>query len=48
MAHVENVNTLLTALTNIINVSLSSGVFPPELKSAIVKPLLKKKLIEMN
>ena len=44
----ENVNTLLPALTNIINVSLSSGVFPPELKTAIVKPLLKKPSLDKN
>ena len=34
--------TLLPVITNIVNLSLSNGCFPTTLKSAIVKPLLKK------
>jgi hypothetical protein len=33
---------LLPAITNIVNVSFASGQFPPQIKTALVKPLLKK------
>ncbi len=35
-------------ITNIVNSCLSSGTFPSELKSAIVKPLLKKPSLDSN
>ena len=39
----ENLDILLPTITNIINISLASGVVSPDLKTAIVKPPLKKK-----
>lgn len=38
----DNLDILLPTLVTIINQSLQSGTFPTELKSAIVRPLLKK------
>ena len=38
--------SLIPIITHIINLSLSSGYFPSELKSAIVKPLLKKSTLD--
>ena len=38
----ENLDILLPTITNIINTSLTTGIVPPDLKTAIVKPLLKK------
>jgi hypothetical protein len=38
----ECADTLVPAITHIVNLSLSSGVFPDCLKHALVKPLLKK------
>ena len=38
--------SLIPIITHIINLSLSSGYFPSELKSAIVKPLLKKSTVD--
>ena len=38
----------LPAVTHIINSSLVSGVVPPEFKTAIVKPLLKKPSLDYN
>ena len=35
-------------MTDIINDSLVSGVFPPFYRSAIVKPLLKKPTLDPN
>jgi hypothetical protein len=32
-------------ISSIINLSLSSGVFPGQLKSAVITPLLKKSLV---
>ena len=37
----ENLDVLLLTITNIINTSLASGVVSPDLKTAIVNPLLK-------
>ena len=39
---------LLPTLTVIINSSLSSGIFPSSLKTAVVKPLLKKQSLDPN
>ena len=33
-------------ITRIVNLSLSSSIFPKELKSAVVKPLLKKPTLD--
>ena len=41
---IQILDTVLPTLTNILNTSLQSGVFPQCLKTAIVKPLLKKVL----
>jgi hypothetical protein len=45
---VENLDVLLPALTQIVNDSLSSGVFPSLFKTALVKPLLKKLNLDVN
>jgi len=39
---IECLPELLPAITNIVNVSFTSGQFPPQIKTALVKPLLKK------
>ena len=47
----EILPSVITILTEIINKSLTSGIFPDSLKVALVKPLLKKAnldLIEKN
>ena len=47
----EILPSVITILTEIINKSLTSGIFPDSLKIALVKPLLKKPnldLIEKN
>ena len=38
--------SLLTVITFIVNLCLSAGKFPSSLKSAIVKPLLKKPTLD--
>ena len=38
----ENLDILLPTITNTINTSLASGIVSPDLKTAIVKPLLKE------
>lgn len=38
----DNVDILLPTIVTIVNQSLQSGTFPSELKSALVRPLLKK------
>ena len=45
---VECLGELLPAVTHIINSSLVSGVVPPEFKTAIVKPLLRKPFVDHN
>ena len=35
-------NILITPITELVNMSLCSGVFPDEFKQAIVTPLIKK------
>ena len=36
------IDTLLGTITNIVNVSLRTGIFPDDFKQAHVNPLLKK------
>jgi len=40
--HYENLDILLPTITNIINTSFTTGIVPHDLKTAVVKPLLKK------
>ena len=42
----QYLDLLLPAITNIMNESLTSGIFPLEFKTAIVKPLLKKSSLD--
>ena len=42
----ENRDILLSTITNIINTSLTAGIVPCDLKTVIVKPLLKKLSLE--
>ena len=44
----ENRDILLPTITNIINTSLTTGVVPRDLKTAVVKPLLKKPSLDKN
>ena len=44
----ENRDILLLTITNIINTSLITGTVPPDLKTAIVKTLLKKPSLDKN
>ena len=44
----ENLDILLPTITNIINTSLTTGIVPPDLKTAIAKPLLKKPSLDKN
>ena len=39
---------LITPITNLINLSLSQGVFPDKFKSAIITPILKKKSLDQS
>jgi len=41
-------DTVLPVLTNIVNISLTSGIYPSIYKMAIVKPLLKKSTLDPN
>ena len=45
---IENLDVLLPVLTQIVNNSLASGVFPSLFKTALVKPLLKKSSLDVN
>ena len=38
----ENIEVVAKPITSIINVSLSTGIFPSKLREAVVSPLLKK------
>jgi len=38
----ENLDILLPTITNIINTSLTTGIVPRDLKTTVVKLLLKK------
>ena len=44
----ENLDILLLTITNIINTSLTTGIVPRDLKTAVVKPLLKKPSLNKN
>ena len=44
----ENLDVLLPTITNIVDTSLASGFVPPDFKTAIVKPLLKKPSLDQN
>ena len=44
----ENLDAVLPTITNIINSSLLSGIVPKDLKTAVVKPLLKKASLDRN
>ena len=44
----EHLDILLPTITNIINTSLTTGIVPRDLKTAVVKPLLKKPPLEKN
>ena len=44
----EFLDTLCPVITNIVNKSLSTGVFPSAFKHALVKPLLKKSSLDHN
>ena len=40
------IDVIAPLLTRIVNLSLSSGIFPKEFKYAVVKPLLKKPTLD--
>ena len=44
----ENLDILLPTITNIITTSLTTGIVPRDLKTAIVKALLKKPSLDKN
>ena len=44
----ENLDILLPTIMNIINTSLTTGIVPRDLKTAVVKPLLKKPSLDKN
>ena len=44
----ENLTQLLPIITDIVNSSLSSGIFPTAAHRAIIKPLLKKSSLDKN
>ena len=44
----ENLDILLPTITNIINTSLTTVIVPRDLKTAVVKPLLKKPSLDKN
>ena len=44
----ENLDILLPTITNIINTSLTTGIVPRDLKTTIVKLLLKKPSLDRN
>lgn len=41
-------NSLLHSITSIVNMSLTEGVVPSSMKSAVIKPLLKKENLDCN
>ena len=45
---IECLDSILPSLTDLINYSLASGVFPQCLKSALVTPILKKRCLDHN
>jgi hypothetical protein len=42
------IDILAPAITSIVNLSLSSGMFPDKFKTAVVRPLLKKPSLDKN
>ena len=42
------VDVIVPVISRIINLSLSTGIFPNDLKSAFVKPLLKNTTLDSN
>ena len=44
----ENIVHILPLLTNVVNQSLSTGIFPNDAHSAIIKPFLKKPGLDQN
>ena len=44
----DNLDILLPTITNIINISLTTGIVPRDLRTAIVKSQLKKPLLDKN
>ena len=42
------IDVIASVITRIVNLSLSSGIFPKEFKSAIAKPLLKKPTLDSS
>lgn len=42
--HLDWLNVLFPAITNIADISLSTSVFPPLFKNALARPLLKKSM----
>ena len=44
----KSIPQLLPFITDIINTSLSTGIFPADLKKAILRPLLKKHNLDQN
>ena len=44
----ENLYILMPTITNIINTSLTTGIVRRDLKTAVVKPLLKKPSLDKN
>jgi hypothetical protein len=42
------IDILLPSLTKLVNLSLSTGVFPNDFKKAIVTPLIKKPSLQKN
>ena len=45
---IEFLDTLLPSITNLVNQSLASGIFPQSFKTAVVRPLLKKSSLDQN
>jgi hypothetical protein len=44
----ENLPTLLPVITDIVNTSLSSGIFPNSLKRSVIRPVIKKSNMDRN
>ena len=44
----NNLSTLLPVITKIVNASLSSGIFPSNLKHSVITPVLKKSSVDRN
>jgi hypothetical protein len=44
----DHINILLPVITNIVNLSLESAVFPDHFKNALVSPLLKKPSLDSD